>query len=339
MRRHARYPTRPAHRKHPVPVVALGDRATIGQEPALAERAGVSNRIDLEEILLVAAEAHHPRGELHRIGDPRITRLGVDLQELAREIPDRPVGVVGAHDHLHDMPDRTLGQDDNVPRRRGRGNQAQLLNDRPRRACPLRALPVSQEPPRPQPTIDLRPKLRHLTPHARRGQPHMPLDVIVAVGRGGHDLPEHLRRKVAHDLPEIPPLTTASAHHPAILAPRPERRTHAPVVYQFDSRRFLAARRSAGDCSHRGLRPLRMTTMQGTPTTTTPAMSTTSLPSTRNKTATATQITKNGSLNRLFGRSLIDQFYLSAIAWWSRRVSVLHVFVECHPAGVRLLRC
>ncbi len=59
----------------------------------------------------------------------------------------------------------------------------------------------------------------------------MPLDVIVAVRGGGHDLPEHVRRKVAHDLPEIPQLTTASARHPAILAPRPERRTHAPHPY------------------------------------------------------------------------------------------------------------
>jgi hypothetical protein len=80
----------------------------------------------------------------------------------------------GVHDHLHDMPDRTLDQDDEIPRRRGRGNQAQLLDDRPRRARPLRALPVSQEPPRPQPTIDLRAKLGQITPLARRGQPHMP---------------------------------------------------------------------------------------------------------------------------------------------------------------------
>lgn len=74
--------------------------------------------------------------------------------------------------------------------------------------------------PRPQPTINLRAKLHQVTRLARRGQPHMPLDVIVPVGRAYHDLPQDLRRKVAHEHPEIPPLTTASARHPAILAPR-----------------------------------------------------------------------------------------------------------------------
>ena len=85
-----------------------------------AERAGVSNRIDLEEVLVLAAELHHPRRELDRVGNARITRLRVDLEEFAREIPDRPVGVVGVHDHLHDMPDRALDQDNEpaLPTRR-----------------------------------------------------------------------------------------------------------------------------------------------------------------------------------------------------------------------------
>jgi hypothetical protein len=87
-----------------------------------------------------------------------------------------------------------------------------------------------REPTGAQPAIDLRPQLRQVALLACRGQPHMPLDIIVTVSRGGHDLPQHLRRKIAHDLAEIHPLTTASARHPAILAPPPERRAPRPQL-------------------------------------------------------------------------------------------------------------
>jgi hypothetical protein len=49
----------------------------------------------------------------------------------------------------------------------------------------------------------------------------MPLDIVVTVSRGRHNLPQHLGRKIAHDLPEILPLTTASACHRASSHPRP----------------------------------------------------------------------------------------------------------------------
>ncbi len=139
----------PADREDPLAVLTRFDRAPVGQQPGLAERGAVPNRIDLEEVLVVAAEAHHPRRELHRVGDTGVARLRVDLEELAREIPDRPVGVVGAHDHLHDMADRALDQDDKLLRRRGCRSRAQLLNYGPCRARPLRALPVPKEPPVP----------------------------------------------------------------------------------------------------------------------------------------------------------------------------------------------
>lgn len=49
----------------------------------------------------MAAEAHHPGRELDRVGDPRVAGLHVQVQQVAREIADRPVGVIGAQDHLH----------------------------------------------------------------------------------------------------------------------------------------------------------------------------------------------------------------------------------------------
>jgi hypothetical protein len=128
-----------------------------------------------------------------------------------------------------------------VRRRRGRGNRAQLVNYRPPRACPLRALPVPQEPPRPQPTIDLRTQLRQVALLTRRHQPHVSLNVIVAVGRGGHDLPEHLGRKVAHDSPEI------RHRHAAPVSHRTEPNREGP------SRRSHTIRETQGG-SHRRLR-------------------------------------------------------------------------------------
>ncbi len=211
---------RPAHREGPLPVPAFIDRTTVRQEPTLTEGVRISNRIDLEEVLVLAAETHHPCRELHRIGDARVTDLGVNVKQFAHEIADRPVGIVGVHDHLHDMPDRTLHQDDKILRRRRRGSQTQLFHDRPRGSCPLRALAISEEPPRPQPTIHLGPKLRQVACLARRRQPHMPLDVVMPVGSRDDDLMQNLGREVAHHLPEILPLTSCSAHHAAILAPR-----------------------------------------------------------------------------------------------------------------------
>jgi hypothetical protein len=107
----------PPDREDLLAVLALLDRAPVGRQSTLAEGAGVPDGIDLEEVLVIAAEPHHPRRELHRVCDPCVARLRVDVQELAREIADRPVGVVGVHDRLHDMPDCTLDQDDKLLRR------------------------------------------------------------------------------------------------------------------------------------------------------------------------------------------------------------------------------
>jgi hypothetical protein len=76
---------RPAHRERPV-VVAPCDRVTVGGESGLAERRDIADRIDLEEVLVLAAEAHHPGGELVRIGDARVADLRVQVQQFAREI-------------------------------------------------------------------------------------------------------------------------------------------------------------------------------------------------------------------------------------------------------------
>jgi len=241
---------RPPHREDPLCVLTSFDRAAVGQQAALAERAGVADGVDLEEVLVLAAEAHHPRREPHRVGDPRITRLRVDLQQFACEIPDRAVGVIGVHDHLHDVPDRTLDQHHEIPRRRRHGSQPQLLDDWARRACPFRTLAVPQEPPRAQPTIDLHPQLRQITALARRGQPYVPLDVTVTIGRGGHDLPQDVWREVAHDLPEISPLTTAFARHSAILAPQaptPNPTFHDFASQWFDGHRHEVAPRTVED--------------------------------------------------------------------------------------------
>ena len=63
----------PPHREQLAAVgVALFDRLPVGGEAVLAERRAVADGIDLEEVLVVAAEAHHPLGELHRVGDPRV---------------------------------------------------------------------------------------------------------------------------------------------------------------------------------------------------------------------------------------------------------------------------
>lgn len=216
----------PAHRKDPLAVLAPLNRTTVSQEPILAERRRVADRVDLKEILVIAAKPHHPASQLHRVSDTRITRHRMNLQQLTHKIADHAIGVIGMQDHLHDMPDRTLEQNDKIPRRARHRHHAQLLDDRPRRARPLRALAVTQEPARPQPPIDLHPQLRQIALHARSSQPHMPLNIIVTVRRGNHDLPQQLDRKITHDLAEIPPLNIASIRHPVILAPPPERCAH-----------------------------------------------------------------------------------------------------------------
>jgi hypothetical protein len=106
---------RPPHREPLASVgVTLLDRTPVGGEAVLAERRAVADGIDLEEVLVVAAEAHHPLGERQRVGDPRGAYLCVQIEQLAGEIADRPVRVIGVHDHLHDVPGCSLDEGDQL---------------------------------------------------------------------------------------------------------------------------------------------------------------------------------------------------------------------------------
>jgi hypothetical protein len=101
----------------------------------------------------------------------------------AREIRDRPVGVIGPQDHLDDVPDRALQQYDEIDRWCARHGDPQLIDDLPRRARPLRTLAVAEKSPRPQPPVDLAAQLHQITARARRRKTHMTLDIRVAVDR------------------------------------------------------------------------------------------------------------------------------------------------------------
>ena len=87
-----------------------GDRLSIGSDPVFSERARVADGVDLEEVLVGEPESDHPRGQLDRIGDPRITRQRVHGQQLSRYSTDQSSGIVRVQDHLGDMADCALQQ-------------------------------------------------------------------------------------------------------------------------------------------------------------------------------------------------------------------------------------
>jgi hypothetical protein len=120
-----------------VAVPARADGVAIRSHPGLTERARVTDRIDLEEVLIVEAEADHPRGQIDRVRHAGIARPRVQRQQLTGQIPDQPVRVVRVHDHLHGVTDRPLQQLDQRPRRGLVDGVLQLGDDRPSGARPF----------------------------------------------------------------------------------------------------------------------------------------------------------------------------------------------------------
>ena len=81
-------------------------RLPLGGQAPLAEPGRVTNRVDLEQIVIGEPEADHPRRQLRRVAHPGIARGRVQHEQLADKVSDRPVGVVRVLDHPHDMTDR-----------------------------------------------------------------------------------------------------------------------------------------------------------------------------------------------------------------------------------------
>lgn len=202
--------TCPFHREVVLAVGALRDRASVHGQTAISQSIRVTDGVDLEEVLIVAAEPHHPARELDRIGDPGVAHARMQLQKLTREIADGPVGVVSATDHPHDAPNRTLQQRHEITRRRPLHRQPQHLDDRAGSLCPLRALPIPEKPARAQPAINLRTQLGEIASRTRRRQPNLTLDVHMTIAGRHQQRPHLLDPKPADDLAEL-----------ALSAPRP----------------------------------------------------------------------------------------------------------------------
>ncbi|MGH2947205.1 MAG: hypothetical protein ACRDPC_13275 [Solirubrobacteraceae bacterium] len=183
-----------------VAVAAGADGVAIRGHPGVTERPRVPNRIDLEEVLIVELEADHPRGQIDRLRHADIARPGVQRQQLAGQIPDQPVGVVGMHDHLDDVSDRPLQQLDQRPRRGLVDGLLQFGDDRPSGAGPSRALAVAEESARAKTPIHLRAQLRQTARAATDDQPHLPLDITVTIDRRRDDLPQLIDRQPGDQL-------------------------------------------------------------------------------------------------------------------------------------------
>ncbi len=172
---------------------ALGDGLAVRAQSVLAQRICVAHRVDLEEVLIVEPEADHPPRELDRIGDPGIARLGMDAQQLARDVADQSRGVVGMHDHLDDMADRALDELDQLARRAIAGDLVQLGDDRTRGMRPGHALAVVEEATGAKLSVDRGAQRSKVAVGACRDEPHGALDVAVALGRRADHL-DQLRR-------------------------------------------------------------------------------------------------------------------------------------------------
>jgi hypothetical protein len=124
----------------------------------------------------------------------------VQRQQLARQVPDQPVRIVRMHDHLHDMTHRPLQQPDQLSRRRLVDGLLQLGDNRPPGARPSCALAIVEEPARAQTPIHLRAQLRQVARAASGDQPHLPLDISVAVDRSRDDLAQLVERQAGDHL-------------------------------------------------------------------------------------------------------------------------------------------
>ena len=143
-------------RGEPVLILLRGQQGAELRQADLAQSGSVAHRIGLEEVLIGEAESDHPSCEPDWIGNAGIARAGVQLQKIAREIPDHPRRVVRLGlDHLHHVRDPTLKQLHQLPGRTGADRRVELSQHRSRRARPPHAVAVVKETARPQRAIDL----------------------------------------------------------------------------------------------------------------------------------------------------------------------------------------
>jgi len=119
----------------------------------------------------------------------------VQHQEIAGQVPDQPVGVVGVHDHFHDVTDRALHQLDQRPGRGSIDRLCEFGDDRPSGAGPSCAFPGAEEPAAAKTAIHLHAQLRQIAGGPSSDQPHLPLDVIVTIDRRRDDLPQLVDRQ------------------------------------------------------------------------------------------------------------------------------------------------
>ncbi len=160
-------------------VGSLGHLAAVGGESVVAERGAVADGVDVEEVLVLEREAHHPLRQGDRVGDAGVAHLGVDLEELVGERADLAVRVVGGEQHLDEVADPALDQRHELLGLLPFGFLAQRVHDRRGVGGPARRRPVVEEPARAQAGVDG--LAEHLQPVAvvRSGEPHGPGDVIV----------------------------------------------------------------------------------------------------------------------------------------------------------------
>lgn len=102
-------------------------------------------------------------------------------------------------DHLHDVPEGALEQQDEISRRRAGDDEPQLIDDRLRRARPLRALPVGEKPPSPQASIDLAPQPHQVAGRARRHETQMTLEIRMTIDRRREHRPQLADRQVLRE--------------------------------------------------------------------------------------------------------------------------------------------
>jgi hypothetical protein len=161
-----------------------------------------TDRIDVEEVLVVKSKPDHPGGELDRIGTPGVTRPGVQRQQLAGQIADQPGGVIRMLDHLHHVTDGSLHQLDQRAGRRRAYGYLQFHDDGPGRACPLHAFAVVEEPSRAKTAVDLGAQLPEIACCTSGDEAYRPRDIDVKVNRRGHNLSQLLRAQGRDQLTE-----------------------------------------------------------------------------------------------------------------------------------------
>ncbi len=93
------------------------DGASENGKAGIAERIRVSDRVRVEEVLIIEAEPDHPLRQRLRVGDPGIAEPLMCLQKSARHIADGARGVIGVHDHLDHTVERQLNELEQLTRR------------------------------------------------------------------------------------------------------------------------------------------------------------------------------------------------------------------------------